>query len=93
VWSSRSQRDHPEKEDMFVYILYSRSLDKYYVGQTQDLSARIEKHNKGFVSSTKTGTPWVIVFTQEVKNRSEAVILERKIKGRGAKRYLQDIGM
>jgi len=30
----------------FVYILYSASFDKYYVGQTRNLEDRIIRHNK-----------------------------------------------
>ncbi|WP_410266623.1 GIY-YIG nuclease family protein [Cyclobacterium sp.] len=31
----------------FVYILYSASLDRFYVGQTQDLETRLQRHNSG----------------------------------------------
>ena len=78
---------------MVVYILYSSSLDRYYVGQTEDFSKRIDRHNQGKVLSTKKGLPWKEVIQIPVNNRSEAVILEKKIKGRGAKRYLEVIGM
>ena len=78
---------------MKVYILYSRSLDKYYVGQTKNIEQRIERHNQGKVSSTKRGVPWEVVYDIVLKDRSEAVFLEKKIKGRGEKRYLEDIGI
>ena len=33
--------------DMFiVYILYSNSIDKYYVGYTNDLERRLLEHNR-----------------------------------------------
>ncbi len=78
---------------MYVYILYSGSLNRYYVGQTADIKARLIRHNRGLVSFTKRGVPWDRVWMKKVENRSEAVLFERRIKGRGAKRYLQDIGM
>ncbi len=31
-----------------VYIIYSESLDKYYIGEAIDLEERIEQHNSGF---------------------------------------------
>ncbi len=34
------------------------------------------------VASTKYGVPWQKVLTINVENRSEAVILEKKIKSR-----------
>jgi putative endonuclease len=34
--------------------------------------------------------PWELVLQLEVSNRSEAVNLEKKIKKRGAKRFIED---
>lgn len=78
---------------MFVYILYSESLQKYYTGQTQNLEERLARHNKGLVKSTKNGKPWVLVHSIVCGLRSEAMLLEKKIKKRGAKRYLNDINI
>ena len=73
-----------------MYILFSKKRNRYYVGQTQDFEARFERHNKALVKSTKGGIPWIRVHTIEVTNRSEALTLERKIKKRGIKRFLED---
>ena len=75
---------------MYVYILYSETIKRYYVGQTADIESRLERHNNGYVKSTKRGLPWKLVYKIEVHSRSEALILERKIKKRGAKRYLDN---
>jgi len=76
---------------MHVYILFSEKRSRYYVGQTADIHKRLKRHNQGNVPSTKTGIPWELVLQVEVLNRSEATILEKKIKKRGAKRYLDDL--
>jgi len=48
------------------YILYSKSIDKYYIGFTSDgIDERLSKHianHKGFTSKAKD---WVICHTQE----------------------------
>ncbi len=75
-----------------VYILYSSSILKYYTGQTQDLENRMLEHNSGETTSIKNGIPWVIVWRKEVETRREAMQLEKKIKSRGAKRFIEDIG-
>ena len=75
---------------MFVYILKSESLNKYYCGQTKDFEARIKRHNEGHEKYTKSGVPWILVHKIVVKNRSEAIVLERKIKKRGIRRFLID---
>ena len=75
---------------MKVYILFSEKSSRYYVGQTADIDKRLKRHNQGLVRSTKGSIPWKLVLQLEVTNRSEALVLERKIKKRGAKRYLKD---
>ena len=50
----------------------------------------IPEQKAKLVPSTKSGTPWELVLQIKVSDRSEAMILERKIKKRGAKRYLND---
>jgi putative endonuclease len=71
-----------------VYILFSSLTQKYYVGQTQDLDNRIIEHNNGETKSLKSGIPWSVVYTIEVATRLEALMLEKKIKNIGAKRFL-----
>ncbi len=73
-----------------VYILYSKKKLRYYVGQTHNIKGRLVRHNYGFVPSTKSGLPWVLITTFDVENRSEAMKLEKKIKKRGIKRFLND---
>mgnify|MGYP004748519451 CR=1 FL=1 len=63
---------------------------RYYVGQTADIEKRYKRHNNGFVPSTKSGVPWDLIKTINVLNRSEALKLEKKIKKRGIKRFLED---
>jgi len=75
---------------MFTYILFSEIRSRYYVGQALNIEKRLDKHNQGRVKSTKFGIPWKLVLQIEVENRSKAILLERKIKKRGAKRYLDD---
>ena len=76
---------------MVVYILFSETRSKYYVGQTIDIVDRLIRHNGGRVLSTKSGVPWKLVRQFPVADRSEALKLELKIKKRGAKRYLEDL--
>jgi putative endonuclease len=74
-----------------VYVIFSRSLKKYYTGQTNNVEDRLFRHNSGYEKYTKAGIPWELVWKQEFSTRSEAMQLEQKIKGRGAKRFLQEI--
>ena len=64
----------------FVYLLYSESLDRYYIGQTSDLTKRLAAHNAGYVRSTKSGRPWMLVGYERYESRSEARWRERQLK-------------
>lgn len=74
-----------------VYILFSPTLNKYYVGSTLHLSIRLEEHNRGKSPFTKKGMPWNLIHHIECESHSEAVQLENKIKKRGIGRYLVDL--
>jgi putative endonuclease len=73
-----------------VYILYSDALRKYYVGQTKDLERRIEEHNRGKTSFTAKGVPWKIIWSNEFDSRADAMAMEKRIKSRGAGRFLSE---
>ena len=75
---------------MYVYILKSQKTDKYYCGQTKDLNTRLRNHNSGNGKYTKNGVPWMILHQIKVTDRKAAVQLERKIKKRGIRRFLED---
>ena len=75
----------------FTYILFSESINKYYVGHTEDLNDRLKRHNAGNGKFTKRGVPWELKWSFESSTRSEAIILEKKIKKRGSKRFLEDV--
>ena len=75
-----------------VYILHSQRLQKYYVGSTEFLEKRVQEHNSGKSNSTRAGVPWKLIHVESFSTRSEAVFHERKIKARGIRRYLADIG-
>jgi len=64
----------------WVYIIYSKSLDKFYKGQTNNFENRLARHNNGSVKATKPGIPWVLVWSIERSDRSSAMILEKKLK-------------
>ena len=73
----------------FVYIIKSIKTHKFYVGSTGDLANRIAHHNAGYNKSTKSGAPWKLVYTEEFKNRSDAVKRELEIKSKKSKTYIE----
>ncbi len=76
-----------------VYIVFSKTLNRFYIGQTKHLELRISEHNSGKGNYTSMASDWVLVFSCECRDRKEAVAFEKKIKNRGAKRFLLDSGL
>src|SRR5678816_2056118 len=64
----------------YVYILHSKSGDKYYIGHTNNLADRIRRHNNGFEKFTAAYCPWLLILSIEKSTRGEAMILEKKLK-------------
>jgi len=63
-----------------TYIIFSQSLDKYYIGHTFDLQQRVIKHlanHKGFTGKVND---WVIVYQELFNTKAEAYKREREIK-------------
>jgi putative endonuclease len=71
-----------------VYILFSKSLNQFYKGQTSDITDRLKRHNNGFEKSTKNGIPWLMFWKCDKQTRSEALNLERKIKNLSIRRTI-----
>lgn len=67
-------------ETFYVYILKSISSGKLYIGQTNNFERRFQEHLRGKHPSTRNRGPWEVVFVIPRNSRSEAVLLERKLK-------------
>lgn len=75
----------------FVYILQSEKDESYYIGSTQDLDSRLERHNQGRSQYTKPKRPWKLVYSEEHRDRSSAVKRENEIKRRKSKEYIESL--
>ena len=73
----------------YVYILYSESLNTFYIGQTIDLKNRIEEHNTKFYKKTSTAkaVDWTLFFYIECNSRNQAILIERHIKKMKSRKY------
>ena len=75
----------------YVYVLYSEKFDKYYIGHTNNLDARIIRHNNGREEYTKKYVPWMLKLSIRKNTRAEAVQLEKKLKNLSRERILHFI--
>jgi len=74
-----------------VYIIYSKSTDVCYKGQTDNLHDRLSRHNNGWEKSTKHGIPWELIWSTTKRDRSASGRLERKQKNLSRERLIEFI--
>lgn len=78
----------------FVYILYSETKGRFYVGMTSNVERRLGEHNKGKTSSTKPYIPWRVVCVEEFETRIEAREREKYLKSAAGRRWRKNnLGM
>lgn len=64
-----------------LYILYSPSSDKTYVGYTNNLERRLWEHNNSSKRSfTSRFRPWELIYTEEFETNQEAMQREKWFK-------------
>ena len=64
----------------FVYIIQSVKDSTLYAGLTADLEERIERHNAGFVISTKNRKPFILLHYELFETCKEAREREKFFK-------------
>ena len=74
-----------------MYILFSKKLNKYYVGACINLSRRIYEHNIGHSKFTSTGTPWELVYKESYEDLIQAKRRELQIKKMKSRKYIESL--
>jgi len=73
----------------WVYVLYSKKLDRLYVGQTQDLKKRLAEHLQGDSFYTRRSDDWELIFREEFPSRGQAMIREKELKTGVGREFLR----
>lgn len=64
----------------WVYILFSPSANRFYIGFTYDLKRRLTEHNNGLSLSTTYGKPWKLVYCEGFRSKLDAIDREKRLK-------------
>ena len=77
----------------YCYIIYSKLLNKYYIGETNNIEERIELHNnRHFLNAfTSTTDDWELFFFIQCQSRSQARRIETHIKRMKSRKYIENI--
>ena len=75
-----------------VYAIYNASVDRIYIGQTQNLTERIRLHNNhefknGFTA--RFNGEWIIIYQETVETRNEALKREKQLKGYQGRQFIK----
>ncbi|WP_215224395.1 GIY-YIG nuclease family protein [Echinicola shivajiensis] len=75
----------------YLYILFSKSADKFYIGHTESsLLERLKKHNSNHKGFTGKHSDWNVIYYEQHTSKKEAYAREREIKSwKSRKRIIQ----
>ncbi len=76
-----------------VYILYSKSIDKYYTGSCLILQERIKEHQTKKYSDSYTckANDWQLFYRIDNLEYKQARNIERHIKTMKSKKYIENL--
>ncbi len=79
------------KHNYFLYILYSKKVDRYYTGTSDNPEKRLHYHNIQDKGWTRRGRPWELVFNKGFESKREARKWERWLKQQKNRRIIEKI--
>ena len=75
----------------YVYVLISLKKNNwFYVGFTNDLKTRFEKHNSKLVKSTKFYAPFKLIYYEAYSSEKDARIREKNLKSHQQRDLLKE---
>lgn len=72
-----------------VCIIFSASLNKYYVGYSVNVDNRIIDHNSGISTFTSKASDWELKWKKEFNTREEAKNEEKRIKSKKSRKFIE----
>jgi putative endonuclease len=78
-------------EPFHVYILYSATLNKYYIGHTRQLDDRLFRHTNSGSKSTKAANDWQLLYSETYPTRSDAMKRESYIKKQKSRQFIESL--
>jgi putative endonuclease len=74
-----------------VYALKSLTRNYVYVGLTNDLEERLDRHNNGTNKTTSPYRPFKLIYTEDCTDRVEARKREKYLKSGIGKEFLRSL--
>ena len=77
----------------YCYVIYSQTLNKYYIGESDDVERRLELHNSGYFARaySKRATDWSLFVVIPCPTRITALKIEKYLKKKKSRKYIERI--
>ena len=75
----------------YTYIIHAASIDRYYVGISENPTERLKKHNAKNKGFTNQASDWKIVYLRKFESKREALDFEKQIKNWKSKIKIQKL--
>ena len=77
----------------YVYILFSKKLNRFYVGTTDNVDERLKEHNDAAYEKAFTikGIPWQLFLIIDCSSSKQAYSIEEHIKKMKSKVYITNL--
>ena len=75
----------------YVYIIFSSSANKYYVGSCQNVQQRLDDHLNSRSKYTKMAKDWELKYTESFETRSQAYQREMEIKKKKSRVFIENL--
>jgi len=73
-----------------TYILFSGTLNKYYIGSTgDDIHGRIRKHNTNHKGFTGGVGDWELKYFEEYELKTDSLMREKQIKNWKSRKMIE----
>ncbi len=84
-------------EKQFMVYVIENGKGKIYIGQTDDLEKRLERHNgvlktkaTSFTSKNRDGI-WKLLYSEVCGTRKEAMVREKQLKSYRGRQFIKEI--
>lgn len=76
----------------YVYAIYNKKHDKFYIGQTREINDRLKLHNDGTFKGSYTSRfdgEWLLIYKEELPDRVSALKREKQLKSYKGREFIK----
>jgi len=75
----------------FIYIIYSKNSDRYYIGFTKELDVRLQRHNTHHKGYTGKSNDWELKHSEEYPSKTKALQREKELKKWKSRKRIEEL--